>query len=243
VSKLRNDTILLKLSGEGFSPDEPNLPIDPDRVDRYAAEIVQAQQMSPGCLRIGIVVGGGNIWRGGSGAAQNMERKDADYMGMLATAINALALRDALERHGADDPRVMSAVPMHKVCEDWIIGRARKHLDKGRIIICAGGLGEPYFTTDTSAVQRARDIEANLVLKGTHNVDGVYDCDPRTNPGAVRYDEVSFSEVLAKGLEVMDSTAFTHAEQAGLLIRIFSTQESGNITTALCRQKVGSLVL
>jgi uridylate kinase len=162
-------TVLLKLSGEGFAPDgyvdtddNGRLPISPGRVDNFGRQIMEAITKTD--CRLAIVVGGGNIWRGGSGVAATMDRNQADMMGMLATVINSLALRDALKRHGATDPRVMSRVSIHSACEDWIVDRAMKHLDRGRIIICAAGTGEPNFTTDTAAVQRARNITADIVL-------------------------------------------------------------------------------
>lgn len=235
-------TVLLKLSGESFSPanGNPSLPIDPARVDQFGAEIAKAQKLHQ--TNIAIVVGGGNIWRGGGGPAAGMDRADADHMGMLATVINALALKDALIRHGANDPRVMSALSIHAACEDWLVHRARKHLSKGRIVICAAGLGEPHFTTDTAAVQRARDIHADIVLKGTHNVDGVYSADPHTDATAQKYDQVSFDEVIAKNLRVMDPTAFTHAHEDKLPIRVFNSVVPGNIEQALAGVDIGTLV-
>lgn len=241
--------VMLKLSGEAFSPaaatsatDEPvsHLPICPEQVDRFAVEIVKAHALTG--VPIAIVVGGGNIWRGGSGPASNMDRNQADNIGMLGTAINAIALAEALRRNGANDPRVMSAVPIHQLCEDWIVGRARKHLSKGRFVLCAAGLGEARFTTDTACVQRALDIGASIVLKGTHNVDGVYSADPREDTTATRYDQVTFEEVIARGLQVMDGTAFTHARAAKLPIRVFRAMGEGNIVRAIAGEPVGTLV-
>ncbi len=234
--------ITLKLSGEGFAPDVPDgLPISSAKADQFGREIAAALDMYP--IELAIVVGGGNIWRGASQEAANMDPEEADMMGMLATMPNGIALKDALIRHGACDPRVMSALPVYSACEDWITNVAKSHLDKGRIIIAVAGLGESGFTTDTAAVQRARNVGSSLLLKGTHGtVDGVYTADPRTAPTATMYGRVSFAEVITNRLEVMDETAFTHARAVGLPIRIFNATKPGNILHALGGDEIGTLI-
>jgi uridylate kinase len=189
-----------------------------------------------------VVAGGGNIFRGLSGSERGIERATGDYMGMLGTVINALALQDALEHHG-QATRVLSAVQMAEVAEPYIRRRAIRHLEKGRVVVFAAGMGNPYFTTDTSAALRAAEIEAELLCKGTHGgVDGVYSADPRVDPAATRYDEVSFMEVVAKDLRVMDLTAITFCMDNGLPIRVFDLMEPGNIERALGGEPIGTLV-
>lgn len=239
---------LLKLSGAEFALDheapheapEDFLPLSPANIDRYAKEIVGAHESAGGTLKIVIVVGGGNIWRGGSGVASDMDRVEADEMGMLATIINGLALRDALVRNGAQDPRTMSAMPV-PACEPWITKRARKHLDRDRIIVCVAGTGNPFCTTDTAAVLRARGTKATIILKAT-NVDGVYDKDPHVHADAVRFTSLSHQEAIDKGLKVMDQTAFTDAINGRVPICVFDASVHDNIRRALLGEKLGTLI-
>jgi uridylate kinase len=191
---------------------------------------------------IALVVGGGNIWRGATGAGAGMDRATADYMGMLATVINALAIQDALERHG-QATRVLSAIHMAEICEPYIRRRAMRHLEKGRVVVFAAGMGNPFFTTDTPAALRAVEIEADVLLKGTHGgVDGVYDADPRTHPDATRFEEITFKEVVDRDLRVMDLTAITFCKDNNLPICVFDVMAPGNIRRALGGDSIGTLV-
>jgi uridylate kinase len=191
---------------------------------------------------IAVVVGGGNFWRGLKGAGQGMDQAQADYMGMIATVMNALALQDAFERVGQFS-RVMTAVEMPKVAEPYIRRRAERHLEKGRIVILAGGTGNPFFTTDTAAALRAAEISAQAILKGTHSgVDGVYTADPKKDKTATRFDEISYLDVISKGLKVMDSTAITFCMDNKLPIVVFNLLEKGNVRKILEGQKIGTLV-
>ena len=229
--------VVLKLSGESFADPELKYGIDPKTVDRIATEIAEVH--AEGC-EIAIVVGGGNIFRGISAAAESMDRANADYMGMLATVINALALRDAVERAGAP-VRVQTAISIQQVAETYIRLRAIRHLEKGRVVVFAGGTGNPFFTTDTAAALRAAEIGADVMLKATR-VDGVYDDDPERNPGARLFSELSYMQVLSDGLTVMDSTAITMCMDNALPIRVFSQVEPGNIARAVRGDPVGTLV-
>ena len=232
--------IILKLSGEALASSASDETIDATAVEQLAREI--AQTRSELDLELAVMVGGGNIWRGTTGAGAGMDRATSDTMGMLGTVINALALQDALEHHG-QATRVLSAVQMAEVAEPYIRRRAIRHLEKGRVVVFAAGMGNPYFTTDTSAALRAAEIEASLLCKGTHGgVDGVYTADPRLDPTATRYDEVSFMEVVAKDLRVMDLTAITFCKDNGLPIRVFDLMEPGNIRKALSGESIGTLV-
>jgi len=232
--------MVLKLSGEALASSASDQTIDATTVDYLAREIASAVER--GGLELAVVVGGGNIWRGATGAMAGMNRASSDLMGMLGTVINALALQDAIEAHGRQT-RVMSAINMDQVAEPYIRRRAVRHLEKGRVVIFAAGMGNPYFTTDTPAAQRAAEIEADIVLKGTHGgVDGVYDADPRKNPDAVKYDEVTFDEVIAKDLRVMDMTAITFCKDNHLPLRVFDLMLPGNLGRALDGQPVGTLV-
>jgi uridylate kinase len=232
--------VVLKVSGEALASSASHETIDASTVDFLAREIAAA--MERGGLELGIVVGGGNIWRGATGAMAGMNRAASDLMGMLGTVINALALQDAIESHGRAC-RVMSAITMDQVAEPYIRRRAVRHLEKGRVVIFAAGMGNPYFTTDTPAAQRAAEIEADVVLKGTHGgVDGVYSADPKIDPTATKFDEVSFDEVIAKDLRVMDMTAFTFCKDNNLPIRVFDVMKPGNIGAALAGEAVGTLV-
>ena len=232
--------VVLKLSGEALASSASDQTIDANTVAFLATEIAEA--MDRGGLELAIVVGGGNIWRGATGAMAGMNRASSDLMGMLGTVINALALQDAIEARGRQT-RVLSAINMDQVAEPYIRRRAVRHLEKGRVVIFAAGMGNPYFTTDTASAQRAAEIEAAMVIKGTHGgVDGVYDADPKKNPNAVKYDEVSFDEVLAKDLRVMDLTAITFCKDNNLPIRVFDLMAPGNLAAALAGESIGTLV-
>ena len=232
--------VVLKLSGEAFADQSIGYGIDAEVVQRIAEELTKARADLG--VEIAIVVGGGNIFRGMSGATRGMDRARADYMGMLATVINALALQDALESVG-QQTRVQTAITMAQVAEPYIPLRAVRHLEKGRLVIFAAGNGNPYFTTDTTAALRAAEIGAEAVLKGTHSgVDGVYDDDPRTNPNAVKLEAISHFEVLSRGLQVMDSTAITFCMDNDLPIIVFDVTHPGNIIKALTGEQIGTLV-
>lgn len=229
------------MSGEALASTASDETIDASTVERLAQEIAQARQDND--LELAIVVGGGNIWRGATGEMAGIDRTTSDTMGMLGTVINALALQDALERHG-EPTRVLSAVQMAEVAEPYIRRRAIRHLEKGRIVVFAAGMGNPYFTTDTSAALRAAEIEASLLLKGTHGgVDGVYDADPKTHPEATRFDQVTFDEVLAKDLRVMDLTAITFCKDNALPIRVFDLMAPTNLRRSLGGEPLGTLVM
>jgi uridylate kinase len=230
--------VLLKLSGEAFSDPEVQGGIDPSIVRQVAREIAELQA-SDG-TEIGVVVGGGNIFRGNSPSASGMDRSSADHMGMLATVINALALQDAVEKEGLET-RVQTAIDMQAIAEPYIRRRAVRHLEKGRVVIFAAGLGAPYFTTDTTAAQRALEIDADAILKGTQ-VDGVYDRDPRADADAQRYDEIDFLAVLNQGLKVMDATAISLCMDNDLPIIVFELLREGNISRVVRGDNVGTLV-
>ncbi len=202
--------------------------VDPAQVDRIAADIVEARDLG---VQIGLVVGGGNIFRGVAGAAQGMERSTADYMGMLATVINALALENALQRAGLD-ARVQSAIPMPTVCEPYVRPRAVKHMERDRVVIFAAGTGNPFFTTDTAAALRAVEMSCDVFLKATQ-VDGVYSDDPKSNPNAERFDRLTYTEVLTRNLKVMDATAISLARENDLPVVVFSIHETGALAAAL----------
>jgi uridylate kinase len=229
--------VILKLSGESFADPDLGYGIDPLTVKRVATEIVEAHS---GGVEIAVVVGGGNIFRGVSTAAAGMDAASADYMGMLATVINALALQDALEKAGVPS-RVQSAITMQQLAEPYIRLRAIRHLEKGRVVIFAAGTGNPFFTTDTTAALRAVEINAEVVLKATR-VNGVYDDDPHANPEATMYEELSYMQVLSKGLRVMDSTAITMCSEHGLPIVVFNITAHGNIVRAVRGERIGTLV-
>ena len=231
--------VLLKLSGEAFAgPLEHG--IHGPTVRAIAEDIVAAARQFN--VDIAVVVGAGNIWRGIHGAGEGMDRAQADYMGMLATVMNALALQDTLEQLG-QPTRVQSAIEMHQIAEPYIRRRATRHLEKGRIVIFGAGTGNPFFTTDTTAALRAVEIEAGVVLKGTHGgVDGIYSDDPRTNPDAEKLDHVSYMRVLNEGLKVMDSTAITLCMDNDLPIVVFDLMGDGNLQSLLRGQPVGTLV-
>jgi uridylate kinase len=229
--------VVVKLSGEAFAGDEP-LGISPDVVSHIAREITAASRAG---IQIAAVVGGGNMFRGATLSARGgIDRSRADYMGMLGTVINCLALQDVLEKMGVDT-RVQTAITMGQVAEPYIPRKAIRHLEKGRVVIFGAGLGAPFFSTDTCAAQRALEIGAEAVLKGTA-VDGVYDSDPRKNPDAKRFDRVDYGEVLARGLKVMDATAVSLCMDNGLPIVVFDLLGQGNAVRAIRGEEVGTLV-
>jgi uridylate kinase len=229
--------VVLKLSGEAFADATLGYGIDPATVDRTAQEIAAVQKEG---YEVAIVVGGGNIFRGLSEAAKDMDRANADYMGMLATVINALALRDALERAGAEC-RVQTAIVIQEVAEPYIRLRAIRHLEKGRIVIFAAGTGNPFFTTDTTAALRAAEIGADAVLKATR-VDGIYTSDPETNPDAELLHELDYMHAISEQLGVMDTTAVTMCMENNLPIRVFNVTTPGNVAKAVRGEPVGTLV-
>ena len=229
--------VLLKLSGEALMG-EGGYCIDPKVTDRLARQV---KELVDDGIEVGIVVGGGNIFRGMAGAAQGMDRAQADYMGMLATIMNALALQDAFER-GGSACRVMSAIQMNEVCEPYIRRRAMRHLEKGEVVIFAAGSGNPYFTTDTAAALRACEIGADCLLKAT-KVDGIYDKDPVTHADAKRFDHISYHEVLVRGLQVMDSTAAALCQDNSMPIIVLNIEGEDNIKHALMGEPVGTVVV
>ena len=237
TAKTAYKRVLIKLSGEMLVGDQA-MGIQPSVIGRFADEIKQVRDSG---AEVCLVIGGGNIFRGLAGASRGMDRAHADYMGMLATVINALALQDALEQRGCFT-RVMSAIGMDEICEPYIRRRAISHLKKGRVVIFAGGTGNPYFTTDTAAALRAAEIHAEVILKAT-KVDGVYDKDPAKHDDAVRFDEVTYMEVLQRGLKVMDSTAVSLCMDNRIPIVVFNLRESGNILRVLAGDSIGTRVV
>jgi uridylate kinase len=239
TSEPRWKRVLLKLSGEAFAGDE-GYGIDGKVVEQLASEIVEVRGELG--IDVAVVVGGGNIWRGMTGASAGMDRAQADYMGMLATVINSLALQDVLERLG-QPTRVQSAITMAAVAEPYIRRRAIRHLEKGRVVIFAAGTGNPFFTTDTTAALRAVEIEAGVILRGTHSgVDGVYTDDPRLNPDATRLDRVTYIEMINQGLRAMDPTAVTLCMEHDLPIVVFDLMTRGNVRSILLGEAIGTLV-
>jgi uridylate kinase len=230
--------VLLKLSGEAFAG-ETGFGIDGDTVGQIAEEVLDCRRCG---VDVAVVVGGGNLWRGMTGAGKGMDRAQADYMGMLGTVMNALALQDILERK--DQPtRVQTAIHMAQVAEPYIRRRAIRHLEKGRVVIFAAGTGNPFFTTDTTAALRAVEIDAEAVLKGSHSgVNGIYSADPRTDPEATKIDELSYLDVLNRGLAVMDSTAITLCMDNSLPIVVFDLMTPGNVRSILAGEAIGTLV-
>jgi uridylate kinase len=229
--------VLLKLSGEAFADPEVGYGIDPITVQRVAEEIAQAQAEG---VEVAIVVGGGNIFRGVSQAAKGMDPATADYMGMLATVINALALRDALEKQGVTT-RVQSAITMQELAEPYIRLRAIRHLEKGRVVVFAAGTGNPFFTTDTTAALRAIEMNADVLLKAS-KVDGIYDTDPATNEHAKRLDELSYMDFISGELRVMDTTAVTMCKEHQVPIHVFDMTQPGNIVRAVRGDRIGTVV-
>lgn len=228
--------ILLKLSGEALMG-KKQYGIDSDRLTEYAIEIKEVVEKG---IEVAIVIGGGNIFRGVAGAATGMDRVQGDHMGMLATVINGLALQSALENQGVQT-RLQSAIKINEVAEPFIRRRAMRHLEKGRVVIFGGGTGNPYFTTDSAAVLRAIEIEADVILKGTR-VDGIYTSDPEKDKTATKFDSISFADVLLKGLKVMDTTAFTLSQENELPIIVFDMNKKGNLLKIIDGQNIGTVV-
>ena len=228
--------VLLKLSGEALIGDK-NYGIDPTILNDYAKEIKEIYDIN---TEIAIVIGGGNIFRGVSGASKGMDRVQADYMGMLATLINGLALQSALENNEVPT-RLQSAINVEAIAEPFIKRRATRHLEKGRVVIFGSGTGNPFFTTDSAAVLRAIEINADVILKGTR-VDGIYNSDPEKNKEAIKFDSLSFDEVLKKGLKVMDTTAFTLSKENNLPIIVFDMNNKGNLIKIINGEKIGTRV-
>jgi len=228
--------VLLKLSGEALMGDT-EFGISTKVLDYVAGEVKQIVDLG---MEVGLVIGAGNIFRGVAGASKGMDRSTADNMGMLATVINSLAMQDAMERNGVVT-RVMSAFSMPSICEPYIRRRAIRHLEKGRVVICAAGIGSPYFTTDTAAVIRALEIEADVICKATR-VDGIYDKDPLVYDDAVKFDVLTYSEVLERGLRVMDTAAISLARDNKKPIMVFNMNTPDNIKKAMCGEKVGTVV-
>ncbi|ABI68202.1 UMP kinase [Syntrophomonas wolfei] len=236
MQKPKYKRIVLKLSGEALAGHN-TYGIDNEVLNSIARQVVEVVRQE---VQVAIVVGGGNIWRGVAGSAKGMDRATADYMGMLATVINALALQDALEQEGMGT-RVMSAIEMKEVCEPYIRRRAIRHLEKGRVTIFAAGTGNPYFSTDTAAALRSAEIEAEVILMAK-KVDGVYDADPVKNPAALKFDRLNYIDVLSRGLGVMDSTAASLCMDNGIPIIVFDLTREGNILKAVLGEEIGTYV-
>ena len=228
--------ILLKLSGEALMGNK-QFGIDHDLLNQYAEEV---KEVAAGGIQIAVVIGGGNIFRGIQASEGGMDRVQGDYMGMLATVINSMALQSTLEKIGVAT-RLLSAIKMEQICEPFIRRKAVRHLEKGRVVIFGAGTGNPYFTTDTAAALRAIEIEADVILKGTR-VDGIYTADPEKDKSAKKYDTISFTEVFSKGLQVMDMTAFTLCNENKLPIIVFDMNKPGNLKKVILGERVGTLV-
>ncbi|WP_196594099.1 UMP kinase [Pectinatus sottacetonis] len=229
--------VVLKLSGEALAG-EQGFGINPKVVESIAQQIKSVYQRG---VEIAIVVGGGNIWRGLAGSAKGMDRTTADYMGMMATVMNSLAMQDALEKINVDT-RVQTAIEMRQIAEPYIRRRAVRHLEKGRVVIFAAGTGNPYFSTDTTAALRAAEIEADVILMAKKNTDGVYDCDPNSNPNAHKFDTLEYIEVLQRGLAVMDATATSLCMDNKIPLIVFNIDEPGNILKAALGECIGTVV-
>ncbi|WP_421901209.1 UMP kinase [Maridesulfovibrio sp.] len=236
MDKLRYSRVMIKLSGEALAGDQ-QFGIQPSAISQFAGEIAEVAKKG---LQVALVIGGGNIFRGMSDSAKGMDRASADYMGMLATIMNALAVQDALEKLGCDT-RVMSAIPMQAVAEPYIRRRAVRHLEKGRVVICAAGTGNPYFTTDTAAALRAMELKTEAIIKAT-KVDGVYDKDPMKHDDAVKFESITYLETLEKRLGVMDSTATSLAMDNNMPIIVFNLFEKGNIERVVKGEQIGTIV-
>jgi len=236
LDKLHYSRVLLKLSGEALAG-EQQFGIEPKAIGTFCREIADVAKLG---VQIALVIGGGNIFRGMAASEQGMDRAQGDYMGMLATVMNALAVQDALEKLGCDT-RVMTAFTMKEVAEPYIRRRAERHLEKGRVVICAAGTGNPYFTTDTAAALRASELKCEAILKAT-KVDGVYDKDPKKFADATRYDTVTYMETLEKRLGVMDATAISLARDNNLPIIVFNLFKEGNIRRVIQGEKLGTIV-
>ena len=229
--------MVLKLSGEALAGTK-GYGIDPIVVDEIAKEIKEIKKTN---IEVAIVVGGGNIWRGNIGAEMGMERAQADYMGMLATVMNGLALQDTLENHGVPT-RVQTSIEMRQIAEPYIRRRAVRHLEKGRVVIFAGGTGNPYFTTDTTAALRAVEINADVILMAKNNVDGVYSADPKLDASATKFEELTHLDVISKGLSVMDSTASSLSMDNDIPLVVFNINEPGNIKRVCLGEQIGTTV-
>ncbi|SDG07429.1 UMP kinase [Desulfosporosinus hippei] len=236
MEKPRYKRVVLKISGEALAGNQ-GFGLQHDMLVSVAEQVAEIRDMG---VEVSLVVGGGNLWRGITGSAQGMDRSQADYMGMLATVMNALALQDALEKAGSDT-RVLSAIEMRQVAEPYIRRRAIRHLEKGRIVIFAAGTGNPYFSTDTTAALRAAEIEAEVILMAKR-VDGVYDSDPMTNPNAQRFEKLSYLDVLSRGLGVMDSTATSLCMDNNIPVIVFDLTKQGNIRRVLMGESIGTYV-
>jgi uridylate kinase len=228
--------VLLKLSGEALMGDQ-GYGVDPAVVTRIAEDVAEIRDLG---VQVAIVIGGGNIFRGMAGSARGMDRATADYMGMLATVMNGLALQDGLEHHGVPT-RVLTAIEMRSVAEPFIRRRAIRHLEKGRVVVFAAGTGNPYFTTDTAAALRAMEIKADVIMKAT-KVDGIYTADPKKDPAATRYDRITYLQVLEQGLQVMDATAISLCMDNKMPIVVLDLNERGSMRRAIMGEQVGSLV-
>ena len=228
--------ILLKISGEVLAG-EQQFGIDPAMASRLASEIQSIHKLN---VRIGLIIGAGNIFRGMEAAAKGMERVTGDYLGRLATIMNGISLQDALENVGVET-RTLSAITVSQISEPYIRRRALRHLDKNRVVIVAGGTGNPYFTTDTAAALRATELKAEVLLKGT-KVDGVYDKDPIINGGAIKYDEITYSEILNKNIRVMDLTAITLCKENSLPIQVFNINNSGDLKKIILGESIGTMI-
>lgn len=229
--------IVLKLSGEALAG-EQGFGLSPAIIKSVAEQVKEVVDLN---IEVAVVVGGGNIWRGKVGSEMGMDRATADYMGMLATVMNSLALQDALEKQGVES-RVQTSIEMRQVAEPYIRRKAIRHLEKGRVVIFAAGTGNPYFSTDTTAALRAAEIEADVILMAKNNVDGVYSADPMVDPTAVKYENLSFLEVIQNGLQVMDSTASTLCMDNDIDLIVFSIMENGNIKKAALGETIGTVV-
>ena len=238
MAKAAYKRALLKISGEALMGDR-GYGIDPEVLARVAAEIADTVQLG---VELAIVVGGGNIFRGVSESARGMDRTTGDYVGMLATVMNAVSLQEAIERRGVTT-RVQSALPMSQLAEPYIRRRAMRHLEKGRVVIFGAGTGNPYFTTDTAAALRAMEIGAEILLMAKNNVDGIYDKDPKKHPDARRYETVTFTDALRKDLHVMDATAFALCRDNEMGITVFDMTTRGNIQRVVCGEPVGTIVV
>lgn len=231
------ERIVLKLSGEALAGGE-GFGIKPDIIKNVARQIAEARELG---AEIAVIVGGGNIWRGKTGSDLGMERGTADYIGMLATVMNSLALQDSLEQLGLDT-RVLTSIEMKQIAEPYIRRRAIRHLEKGRIVIFAAGIGNPYFSTDTTAALRAAEINADVILMGKNNVDGVYSADPKLDPNAEKFDTLSYLDVLQKNLQVMDATATSFCMDNSIPLMVFSISEDGNIKRAVTGENIGTTI-
>jgi len=237
MSEPKYKRVVLKLSGEALAG-EQGFGLSPEIILSVAQQVKEVVDLG---VEVAVVVGGGNIWRGKVGSEMGMDRATADYMGMLATVMNSLALQDSLEKSGIQT-RVQSSIEMRQVAEPYIRRKAIRHLEKKRVVIFAAGTGNPYFSTDTTAALRAAEIEADVILMGKNNVDGVYSDDPKTNSDAVKYDTLSFLEVIQQGLQVMDSTASTLCMDNDIPLIVFSIMENGNIKRAVLGETIGTIV-